>query len=428
MPIIVDVYAREVLDSRGNPTVEVEVTTESGAYGRAMVPSGASTGVREALELRDGDKARYLGKGTTKAVENVNTKIAPKIIGMDCRDQVLIDKTMLELDGDPFKKNLGANATLGVSMACALAAADFYGEPLYKYFGGFNGKTLPVPMCNVINGGSHADSTVDFQEFMIMPVGAKSEKEAVRMAAETFHALKSVLKKKGYNTNVGDEGGFAPSCKDGNEEPLELLVEAMEAAGYVPGKDMKIAMDVAASEFHNTETGLYELKKSGQGTKTSDEMIDMYEEWIAKYPIISIEDGLDEEDWEGWKKLTERLGDKVQLVGDDLFVTNMKRLQKGIDNNTANSILIKLNQIGTLTETLDAIELAKRNGYTAVVSHRSGETEDTTLADVAVATNAGQIKTGAPCRTDRVAKYNRLLNIEAELGDVAVFRGRKAIK
>ena len=294
MPIIVDVYAREVLDSRGNPTVEVEVTTESGAYGRAMVPSGASTGVREALELRDGDKARYLGKGTTKAVENVNTKIAPKIIGMDCRDQVLIDKTMLELDGDPFKKNLGANATLGVSMACALAAADFYGEPLYKYFGGFNGKTLPVPMCNVINGGSHADSTVDFQEFMIMPVGAKSEKEAVRMAAETFHALKSVLKKKGYNTNVGDEGGFAPSCKDGNEEPLELLVEAMEAAGYVPGKDMKIAMDVAASEFHNTETGLYELKKSGQGTKTSDEMIDMYEEWIAKYPIISIEDGLGE--------------------------------------------------------------------------------------------------------------------------------------
>ena len=313
MPIIVDVYAREVLDSRGNPTVEVEVTTESGAYGRAMVPSGASTGVREALELRDGDKARYLGKGTTKAVENVNTKIAPKIIGMDCRDQVLIDKTMLELDGDPFKKNLGANATLGVSMACALAAADFYGEPLYKYFGGFNGKTLPVPMCNVINGGSHADSTVDFQEFMIMPVGAKSEKEAVRMAAETFHALKSVLKKKGYNTNVGDEGGFAPSCKDGNEEPLELLVEAMEAAGYVPGKDMKIAMDVAASEFHNTETGLYELKKSGQGTKTSDEMIDMYEEWIAKYPIISIEDGLDEEDWEGWQKLTAALGGTASI-------------------------------------------------------------------------------------------------------------------
>ena len=405
MPIIVDVYAREVLDSRGNPTVEVEVTTESGAYGRAMVPSGASTGVREALELRDGDKARYLGKGTTKAVENVNTKIAPKIIGMDCRDQVLIDKTMLELDGDPFKKNLGANATLGVSMACALAAADFYGEPLYKYFGGFNGKTLPVPMFNVINGGSHADSTVDFQEFMIMPVGAKSEKEAVRMAAETFHALKSVLKKKGYNTNVGDEGGFAPSCKDGNEEPLELLVEAMEAAGYVPGKDMKIAMDVAASEFHNTETGLYELKKSGQGTKTSDEMIDMYEEWIAKYPIISIEDGLGESDWDGWKKLTDRLGDKVQLVGDDLFVTNP-------------SILY------------DAIEMAKKHGYTCIVSHRSGETEDTTIADIAVGLNAGQIKTGSLSRTDRIAKYNRLMRIEDELNqrgtvNVAEYLGDK---
>ena len=426
MPIIVDVYAREVLDSRGNPTVEVEVTTESGAYGRAMVPSGASTGVREALELRDGDKARYLGKGTTKAVENVNTKIAPKIIGMDCRDQVLIDKTMLELDGDPFKKNLGANATLGVSMACALAAADFYGEPLYKYFGGFNGKTLPVPMCNVINGGSHADSTVDFQEFMIMPVGAKSEKEAVRMAAETFHALKSVLKKKGYNTNVGDEGGFAPSCKDGNEEPLELLVEAMEAAGYVPGKDMKIAMDVAASEFHNTETGLYELKKSGQGTKTSDEMIDMYEEWIAKYPIISIEDGLDEEDWEGWKKLTERLGDKVQLVGDDLFVTNTERLSKGIEMGAGNSILIKLNQIGSISETLEAIKMAHKAGYTAVTSHRSGETADTTIADLAVALNTCQIKTGAPSRSERVAKYNQLLRIEEALGDSAVYPGIKA--
>ena len=426
MPIIVDVYAREVLDSRGNPTVEVEVTTESGAYGRAMVPSGASTGVREALELRDGDKARYLGKGTTKAVENVNTKIAPKIIGMDCRDQVLIDKTMLELDGDPFKKNLGANATLGVSMACALAAADFYGEPLYKYFGGFNGKTLPVPMCNVINGGSHADSTVDFQEFMIMPVGAKSEKEAVRMAAETFHALKSVLKKKGYNTNVGDEGGFAPSCKDGNEEPLELLVEAMEAAGYVPGKDMKIAMDVAASEFHNTETGLYELKKSGQGTKTSDEMIDMYEEWIAKYPIISIEDGLDEEDWEGWQKLTARLGDKVQLVGDDLFVTNTERLSKGIELGAGNAILIKLNQIGSVSETLEAIKMAHKAGYTSISSHRSGETADTTIADLAVALNTCQIKTGAPSRSERVAKYNQLLRIEEELGDSAVYPGMKA--
>ncbi len=337
---------------------------------------------------------------------------------------------MLELDGDPFKKNLGANATLGVSMACALAAADFYGEPLYKYFGGFNGKTLPVPMCNVINGGSHADSTVDFQEFMIMPVGAKSEKEAVRMAAETFHALKSVLKKKGYNTNVGDEGGFAPSCKDGNEEPLELLVEAMEAAGYVPGKDMKIAMDVAASEFHNTETGLYELKKSGQGTKTSDEMIDMYEEWIAKYPIISIEDGLGESDWDGWKKLTDRLGDKVQLVGDDLFVTNPSILYEGIEKGIANAILIKVNQIGTLTETFDAIEMAKKHGYTCIVSHRSGETEDTTIADIAVGLNAGQIKTGSLSRTDRIAKYNRLMRIEDELNqrgtvNVAEYLGDK---
>ena len=312
----------------------------------------------------------------------------------------------------------------------ALAAADFYGEPLYKYFGGFNGKTLPVPMCNVINGGSHADSTVDFQEFMIMPVGAKSEKEAVRMAAETFHALKSVLKKKGYNTNVGDEGGFAPSCKDGNEEPLELLVEAMEAAGYVPGKDMKIAMDVAASEFHNTETGLYELKKSGQGTKTSDEMIDMYEEWIAKYPIISIEDGLGESDWDGWKKLTDRLGDKVQLVGDDLFVTNPSILYEGIEKGIANAILIKVNQIGTLTETFDAIEMAKKHGYTCIVSHRSGETEDTTIADIAVGLNAGQIKTGSLSRTDRIAKYNRLMRIEDELNqrgtvDVAEYLGDK---
>ena len=304
MPIIVDVYAREVLDSRGNPTVEVEVTTESGAYGRAMVPSGASTGEREALELRDGDKTRYSGKGTTKAVDNVNNIIAPKIIGMDVRNQNLIDHTMLELDGTPFKKNLGANATLGVSMACAIAAADFYGMPLYNYFGGFNANTLPVPMMNVINGGSHADSTVDFQEFMIQPVGAKSIKEAIRMGAETFHALKTVLKKRGYNTNVGDEGGFAPSCVNGNEEPLELLVEAMKAAGYKPGEDMTIAMDVAASEFHNHETGLYELKKSGQGNKTSDEMIDMYAEWIEKYPIVSIEDGLGERDWDGWKKLT----------------------------------------------------------------------------------------------------------------------------
>lgn len=430
MPGIIDVYAREVIDSRGNPTVEVEVTTESGAFGRAMVPSGASTGEREALELRDGDKSRFLGKGVLKAVENVNSIIAPAVLGMDVTDQNLIDKTMIELDGTNGKTKLGANAILGVSMACARAAADFYGIPLYKYFGGFNGKTLPVPMMNVLNGGSHADSTVDFQEYMIFPVGAKSIKEALRMGAETFHNLRKVLKARGYNTNVGDEGGFAPSCKDGNEEPLELLVEAMEAAGYVPGKDMKIAMDVAASEFHNTETGLYELKKSGQGTKTSDEMIDMYEEWIAKYPIISIEDGLGESDWDGWKKLTERLGDKVQLVGDDLFVTNPSILYEGIEKGIANAILIKVNQIGTLTETFDAIEMAKKHGYTCIVSHRSGETEDTTIADIAVGLNAGQIKTGSLSRTDRIAKYNRLMRIEDELNqrgtvNVAEYLGDK---
>ncbi|MCF0113921.1 MAG: phosphopyruvate hydratase [Erysipelotrichaceae bacterium] len=432
MPIIVDVYAREVLDSRGNPTVEVEVTTESGAYGRAMVPSGASTGVREALELRDGDKSRYLGKGTSKAVNNVNTIIAPAIIGMDTRDQALIDGKMLELGGgDVFKKQLGANATLGVSMACALAAADFYGMPLYRYFGGFNGKTLPVPMCNVINGGSHADSTVDFQEFMIMPVGAKTMKEALRMAAETFHNLRSVLKAKGYNTNVGDEGGFAPSCVDGNEEPLQLLVAAMEKAGYKPGEDMMIAMDVAASEFHNTETGMYELTKSNGGVKTSDEMIDMYAEWIEKYPIISIEDGLGESDWDGWKKLTDRLGDKVQLVGDDLFVTNPGILKEGIEKGIANAILIKVNQIGTLTETFDAMDLAMKHNYTCVVSHRSGETEDSTIADIAVGLNAGQIKTGSLSRTDRMAKYNRLMRIEDELNkrgnaNIAKYLGKAA--
>ena len=425
MPIIVDVYAREVLDSRGNPTVEVEVTTESGAYGRAMVPSGASTGEREALELRDGDKTRYLGKGTTKAVDNVNNIIAPKIIGMDVRNQNLIDHTMLELDGTPFKKNLGANATLGVSMACAIAAADFYGMPLYNYFGGFNANTLPVPMMNVINGGSHADSTVDFQEFMIQPVGAKSIKEAIRMGAETFHALKKVLKEKGQVTAVGDEGGFAPNLED-NEAPLKAIMEAIKAAGYKAGEDICIAMDVAASEFYNTETKMYDLKKSGQGSKTTDEMIAWYDELVEKYPIISIEDGLGERDWDGWKKLTEHLGKKIQLVGDDLYVTNPAILQEGIDKDIANSILIKVNQIGTLTETFDAMELAKKHGYTAVVSHRSGETEDTTIADIAVAFNAGQIKTGSMSRTDRIAKYNQLLRIEEELGDVAVFPGKSA--
>ena len=423
MPSIIDVYAREVLDSRGNPTVEVEVTTESGAFGRAIVPSGASTGEREALELRDGDKSRFMGKGVTKAVANVNDIIADAVLGMDVTDQNAIDKVMIELDGTNDKSKLGANAILGVSMACARAAADYYDMPLYKYFGGFNGKTLPVPMMNVLNGGSHADSTVDFQEFMIMPVGATSLKEAVRMGAETFHNLRKVLKGKGYNTNVGDEGGFAPSCVEGNEEPLKLIVEAIKAAGYVPGKDICIAMDVAASEFYNEETGNYDLEKSGQGTKTTDEMIAMYEEWVEKYPIVSIEDGLGERDWDGWRKLTDKLGSKIQLVGDDLFVTNPAILKEGIEKGIANSILIKVNQIGSLTETFDAIEMAKKAGYTCVVSHRSGETEDTTIADIAVGLNAGQIKTGSMSRTDRIAKYNQLIRIEDELGPIAEYQG-----
>ncbi len=423
MPSIIDVYAREVLDSRGNPTVEVEVTTESGAFGRAIVPSGASTGEREALELRDGDKSRFMGKGVTKAVANVNDIIADAVLGMDVTDQNAIDKVMIELDGTNDKSKLGANAILGVSMACARAAADYYDMPLYKYFGGFNGKTLPVPMMNVLNGGSHADSTVDFQEFMIMPVGATSLKEAVRMGAETFHNLRKVLKGKGYNTNVGDEGGFAPSCVEGNEEPLKLIVEAIKAAGYVPGKDICIAMDVAASEFYNEETGNYDLEKSGQGTKTTDEMIAMYEEWVEKYPIVSIEDGLGERDWDGWKKLTDKLGSKIQLVGDDLFVTNPAILKEGIEKGIANSILIKVNQIGSLAETFDAIEMAKKAGYTCVVSHRSGETEDTTIADIAVGLNAGQIKTGSMSRTDRIAKYNQLIRIEDELGPIAEYQG-----
>ena len=423
MPSIIDVYARDVLDSRGNPTVEVEVTTESGAFGRAIVPSGASTGEREALELRDGDKSRFMGKGVTKAVANVNDIIADAVLGMDVTDQNAIDKVMIELDGTNDKSKLGANAILGVSMACARAAADYYDMPLYKYFGGFNGKTLPVPMMNVLNGGSHADSTVDFQEFMIMPVGATSLKEAVRMGAETFHNLRKVLKGKGYNTNVGDEGGFAPSCVEGNEEPLKLIVEAIKAAGYVPGKDICIAMDVAASEFYNEETGNYDLEKSGQGTKTTDEMIAMYEEWVEKYPVVSIEDGLGERDWDGWKKLTDKLGSKIQLVGDDLFVTNPAILKEGIEKGIANSILIKVNQIGSLTETFDAIEMAKKAGYTCVVSHRSGETEDTTIADIAVGLNAGQIKTGSMSRTDRIAKYNQLIRIEDELGPIAEYQG-----
>ena len=423
---ITDVYAREVLDSRGNPTVEVEVTLADGTRGRAIVPSGASTGESEALELRDGDKKRYCGKGVLKAVQNVNEKIAPEIIGMDADDQVGIDKALLALDGTPFKKNLGANAMLGVSLAVARAASEFYGMPLYKYLGGVNAKVLPTPMMNVVNGGAHADSTVDFQEFFIIPAGFKTFKEALRAGVETFHALKSVLKAKGYETGVGDEGGFAPSCREGNTEPLELIMEAITKAGYVPGKQIFLGMDVASSEFYDPETKLYTLKKSGQGTKTSAELIAWYKEMCEKYPIITIEDGLAESDWEGWKELTKELGDKIQLVGDDLFVTNVAFLKKGIVNHVANSILIKVNQIGTLTETLDAIRLAQTNGYTCMVSHRSGETEDTTIADLVVAVNAGQIKTGAPARSERVAKYNQLIRISEDLGDVAEFRGLNA--
>lgn len=422
MPYIIDVYAREVIDSRGNPTIEVEVSTESGAFGRAIVPSGASTGEREALELRDGDKTRFLGKGVLKAVENVNDVIAEAVIGLDVTRQNEIDLLMIELDGTSDKSKLGANAILGVSMACARAAADFYGMPLYKYLGGFNGKTLPVPMMNVINGGSHSDASIDFQEYMIMPIGATSVKEAIQMGAETFHALKKVLKGRNQVTSVGDEGGFAPNLAN-NEEPLEVIVEAIKAAGYVPGKDIALAMDVAASEFYDAKKGVYVLKKSSGETKTTDELIDIYEAMVKKYPIVSIEDGLGERDWDGWKKLTDRLGDKIQIVGDDLFVTNPGILAEGIEKGIGNSILIKVNQIGTLTETFDAMEMAKRNNYTTVVSHRSGETEDTIIADIAVAFNAGQIKTGSMSRTDRVAKYNQLLRIEDELGSDARFPG-----
>ena len=425
MSRITDIHAREVLDSRGNPTVEVEVYTECGDMGRASVPSGASTGEREALELRDGDKSRFMGKGVLTAVHNVNDILAPEIIGMDVTDQVGIDKKLIALDGTKDKSKYGANAILGISMAVARCAANHYGMPLYRYLGGTNAKKLPVPMMNVLNGGSHADSSVDFQEFMIMPVGAKSIHEAIRMGSEVFHNLKSVLKSAGQVTAVGDEGGFAPNLKD-NEEPLKCIMEAIEKAGYKPGEDICIAMDVAASEFYNPETKMYDLVKSNGGSKTTDEMIDWFEELVNKYPIISIEDGLGENDWEGWKKLTDRLGKKVQLVGDDLFVTNTSILQEGINKDIANAILIKVNQIGTLTETFDAMELARSHGYTAVVSHRSGETEDTTIADIAVAFNAGQIKTGSMSRTDRIAKYNQLMRIEEELGDEAIYPGRHA--
>ena len=422
MSEITDIYAREILDSRGNPTIEVEVYTEAGTMGRAAVPSGASTGEREAIELRDGDKSRYLGKGVLKAVENVNEIIADALIGWEVGDQAGIDRKLIELDGTEFKSRLGANATLGVSLACAKAAAEEAGLPLYQYIGGSNAKELPLPMMNIINGGAHADNNVDIQEFMIMPAGAINFKEALRMGAEIFHALKRVLKSKGYNTAVGDEGGFAPNLKS-NEEALEVIMEAIVKAGFKPGEDVLLALDVASSELF--KDGVYTLANEAQPKKTPIELIDFYENLVNKYPIISIEDGMAENDWDGWKLLTERLGKRIQIVGDDLFVTNPKILKEGIDKGIANSILIKLNQIGTLTETLDAIEMAKRAGYTTVISHRSGETEDTTLADLAVAVNSGQIKTGSLCRTDRVAKYNQLLRIEDELDSVAVFRGKE---
>jgi enolase len=422
MSQITDVYAREILDSRGNPTLEVEVFLDSGAMGRAMVPSGASTGEREAVELRDGDKGRYLGKGVLKAVANVNEQIGDQVIGMEASDQIGIDRKMCDLDGTEYKSNLGANAILGVSLAVAKAAADEAGLPLYQYIGGANAKELPLPMMNILNGGAHADNNVDIQEFMIMPAGAKNFAEALRMGAEVFHALKGVLKGKGYNTAVGDEGGFAPNLKS-NEEALQVIMEAITKAGYKPGEDVLLALDVASSGLYRD--GKYILENEAQPEKSAEELISFYENLVNSYPIVSIEDGMAENDWEGWKKLTERLGKRIQIVGDDLFVTNPRILREGIARGIANSILIKLNQIGTLTETLDAIEMAKRAGYTTVISHRSGETEDTTLADLAVAVNAGQIKTGSLCRTDRVCKYNQLLRIEDELDMAAIFRGKE---
>jgi len=427
MTTIVDIIAREILDSRGNPTLEVEVELASGVIGRAAVPSGASTGEHEAVELRDGDKARYLGKGVLKAVENVNEKICSELLELDAADQVGIDSLLIEIDGTKNKSNLGANAMLGVSLACAKAVADTLGIPLYRYIGGVNAKTLPVPMMNILNGGKHADNNVDFQEFLIMPVGAPNFAEALRMGAETFHALKSVLSKKGYNTAVGDEGGFAPNLKS-NDEALEVILEAINKAGFKARTEIAIALDPAASEFYLKEKDAYHLFKSDPNKVISKEkMVDYWLSWTNQYPIISIEDGLAEDDWEGWQLFTEKAGNKIQLVGDDLFVTNTERLSDGIEKGVANSILIKVNQIGTLTETLDAIEMAKNAGYTNVISHRSGETEDTTIADIAVATNAGQIKTGSLSRTDRIAKYNQLLRIEEELGDAAVYPGIEAV-
>ncbi|WP_270759089.1 phosphopyruvate hydratase [Lactiplantibacillus plantarum] len=424
MSIITDIYAREVLDSRGNPTVEVELYTESGAFGRGIVPSGASTGEHEAVELRDGDKSRFMGKGVTKAVDNVNKLIAKEIVGYDVTDQRAIDQAMIKLDGTPNKAKLGANAILGVSIAAARAAADELEMPLYNYLGGFNAHVLPTPMMNVVNGGAHANNDVDFQEFMIMPVGASSVKEAIRMGSETFHNLKAILNERGYSTAVGDEGGFAPDLKN-NEEPFEILVEAIERAGYKPGKDIAIAFDCAASEFYNEETGKYDLKGEGENGQsfTAEEFVDLLDSIVDKYPIVSIEDPLDENNWEDWQMATAKLGKKVQIVGDDLFVTNTDYLAKGIKMGVANSILIKVNQIGTLTETVEAIEMAKEAGYTAIVSHRSGETEDTTIADLVVAMNAGQIKTGSMSRTERIAKYNQLMRIEDQLESTSEYKG-----
>lgn len=423
MSLIIDVHARQILDSRGNPTIEVDVLTENGAMGRAAVPSGASTGAHEAVELRDNDKTKYMGKGVLQAVANVNDKLAKELQGMDVFEQNAIDKLMIEIDGTENKGNLGANAILGVSLAVAKAAAQESRQPLYRYVGGVNANTLPIPMMNILNGGSHADNKVDFQEFMVMPVGAPTFSEALRWGAEVFHTLKTVLKKKGYSTNVGDEGGFAPDFAS-NEEAIETVLQAIEAAGYKAGEDIFIAMDPAVSEFYDAATGLYTFKKSDGRQLTSEQMVDYWEDWVNKYPIISLEDGLAEDDWAAWASLTEKLGKKVQLVGDDLFVTNTTRLQKGIDMHVANSILVKVNQIGSLTETINAVTLAQTNGYTSVMSHRSGETEDSTIADLAVALNCGQIKTGSASRSDRIAKYNQLLRIEEELGSNAKFIGK----
>ncbi len=424
MSLIESIHARQILDSRGNPTIEVDVLTESGAFGRAAVPSGASTGSHEAVELRDNDKKRYMGKGVLQAIENVNSKIAAEVVGVSVFDQNVIDKIMIELDGTPNKAKLGANAILGTSLAVAKAAAMEAGQSLYRYIGGVNANTLPVPMMNILNGGSHADNSIDFQEFMVMPVKADTFSESLRMGTEIFHTLKKVLHDKGFSTNVGDEGGFAPNIKS-NEEAIEIVLQAIEKAGFKPGEDVFIAMDAASSEFYDAKTDTYTFKKSDGKKLSSAEMVDYWATWAAKYPIISIEDGMAEDDWKGWKGVTDKIGKKIQLVGDDLFVTNVTRLQEGIDKGVANSILVKVNQIGSLTETIDAVNLAKRNSYKSVMSHRSGETEDSTIADLAVALNTGQIKTGSASRSDRMAKYNQLIRIEEELGDVAYFPGKK---